>query len=204
MIQVNESAPVCYLLGPAGTFRRVLSSRPLLAGPGPRRAPMEVNGEHRFGAPRSSVWKLLHDPVALERAIPGCERFEEVGPNSYDVTVRVPIAAIRGTYQGNVTLSDPRPGHAYRLLASGSGRPGRVTGEATIALRDDGPDTLISYTAELRAQGVIARLGSRLLGGAARMLAGRFFEALDEQLERQAACVAAAETRPTQGHIEQA
>ena len=67
---------------------------------------MEVKGEHRFGAPRSSVWKLLHDPVALERAIPGCERFEEVGPNSYDVTVRVPIAAVRGIYQGNVTLSD--------------------------------------------------------------------------------------------------
>ena len=165
---------------------------------------MEVKGEHRFGAPRSSVWKLLHDPVALERAIPGCERFEEVGPNSYDVTVRVPIAAVRGIYQGNVTLSDPRPEHAYRLLASGGGRPGRVTGEATITLRDDGPDTLVSYAAEVRAQGVIARLGSRLLGGAAKMLAGRFFEALDEQLGRQAARAAAGETQSTREHVERA
>ncbi len=165
---------------------------------------MEVKGEHRFGAPRSSVWKLLHDPVALERAIPGCQRFEEVGPNSYDVTVRVPIAAVRGTYQGNVTLSDPQPERAYRLLASGGGRPGRVTGEATITLRDDGPDTFVTYVAEVRAQGVIARLGSRLLGGAARMLAGRFFEAMDEQLEEHAARAAAGETQSTREHSERA
>ena len=165
---------------------------------------MEVKGEHRFGAPRSAVWTLLHDPVALQRAIPGCERFEEVGPDSYDVTVRVPIAAVRGTYQGNVTLSDVEPEHAYRLLASGGGRPGRVTGEATITLRDDGPDTLVTYVAEVRAQGVIARLGSRLLGGAARMLAGRFFEAMDERLEEHAARAAAGETRSTREHSERA
>ena len=79
-----------------------------------------------------------------------------------------------------------------------------MTGEATITLRDDGPDTLVSYAAEVRAQGVIARLGSRLLGGAAKMLAGRFFEALDEQLGRQAARAAAGETQSTSEHVERA
>ena len=148
---------------------------------------MELRGEHRFSAPRSAVWELLLDPAALRDAIPGCEQFVEVGPASYDVTVKVGISAIRGTFSGNVTLSDAQPLHSYRLSASGGGRPGKVAGEATITLEDDGGGTLLAYVAEVKAQGTISRLGSRLVGGAAKMMARRFFDALEERIERRAA-----------------
>jgi len=42
---------------------------------------------------------MLLDPKALQAAMPGCERFVEVAPSSYDVTIKIGIAAIKGTYQ---------------------------------------------------------------------------------------------------------
>ena len=114
---------------------------------------MDLRGEHRFEAPRSVVWAALIDPETLERALPGCERFERVGPNSYDVTLRVGMSAVRGAYSGNVTIDDVHPPDCYRLTASGGGRPGRLRGEAAIRLVDDGEGTCLSYDADVRAGG---------------------------------------------------
>ena len=68
---------------------------------------MDISGEHRFAAPRTAVWQALLDPKALQASMPGCEKFEEVGPRSYDLTIKVGIAAIKGTYSGNVKVADP-------------------------------------------------------------------------------------------------
>ena len=144
---------------------------------------MEVSGEHKFPAPRQAVWQALLDPQALQASMPGCERFVEVGPNSYDLTIKVGIAAIKGTYTGNVKVADPVDGESYRLVVTGSGKPGSVQGDAKLVLSDDGPGTLVRYTGEVKAQGAIARLGSRLLGGAAKLMIGQFMKAMEKQVE---------------------
>jgi carbon monoxide dehydrogenase subunit G len=144
---------------------------------------MDLHGEHHFDAPRATVWEALLDADALRAALPGCERFERVGEDSYDVTLRVGLSAIKGTYDGNVTISDANPQESLRLAASGSGRPGRVSGEATIRLAAVEDGTLLSYDANVRPEGPIARLGGRILGGAARTMARRFFAALEEQIQ---------------------
>lgn len=148
---------------------------------------VEVRGEQRFEAPRNVVWDMLLDPTALKAAIPGCERFEEVGPQSYDLTIKVGLSAIKGTYSGTVTVADAVPNDSYRLIVTGSGRPGSVNGNALMVLRDDGAGTMVSYTGEVKAQGAIARLGSRLLGGAAKLLIGQFFKSMEKQVAAQAA-----------------
>jgi len=55
---------------------------------------MEISGDHRFAAPREAVYRALLDPKALQASMPGCEKFVEVAPQSYDLTIRVGIAAI--------------------------------------------------------------------------------------------------------------
>lgn len=115
--------------------------------------------------------------------MPGCERFEEVGPDSYDLTIKVGISAIKGTYSGNVKVQDVNPESSYRLAVAGSGKPGSVQGGANMVLSADGTGTLVRYTGEVKAQGAIARLGSRLLGGAAKLMIGQFFKAMEKQLE---------------------
>jgi uncharacterized protein len=145
---------------------------------------VDINGEHRFNAPPGAVWAKLLDPAALRASMPGCERFDEVAPDSYDVVVKVGISAIKGTYQGNVKVQDVQPETSYRLAVSGSGKPGSVQGGANMIVSADGAGTLVTYTGEVKAQGAIARLGSRLLGGAAKLMIGQFFKAMEKQLEQ--------------------
>ncbi len=147
---------------------------------------MEISGEHRFAAPRQAVYQALLDPKALQASMPGCERFEEVGPQSYDLTIRVGIAAIKGTYSGNVKVADPVENEGYRLVVAGSGKPGQVQGDAKLVLTDDGAGTLVTYSGEVKAQGAIARLGSRLLAGAAKLMIGQFMKAMEKQVEARA------------------
>lgn len=143
---------------------------------------MDISGEHRFDAARHVVWASLLDPVALRTSMPGCERFEQVGPESYDLTIKVGIAAITGTYSGNVSVADKVPETSYRLIVSGRGKPGSIQGSASMVLTDDGRGTLVKYSGDVKAQGAIARLGSRLLGGAANLLIGQFFKAMEKQM----------------------
>jgi hypothetical protein len=147
---------------------------------------MEVSGDHTFGAPRAAVWQALLDPEALKGSMPGCEEFKEVGPNSYDLTIRVGIAAIKGTYKGNVKVMDPVEGSSYRLVVNGTGKPGRVQADALLTLVDDGAGTRVNYTSDVKAQGAISRLGSRLLGGAAKLMIGQFMTAMEKQVLQRA------------------
>jgi len=144
---------------------------------------MEVSGEHKFAAPRDAVWRALLDPKALQASMPGCEKFEEVGERSYDLTIKVGIAAIKGTYSGNVKVVDPVENESYRLVVAGSGKPGSVQGDAKLMLSDDGGGTLVKYVGDVKAQGAIARLGSRLLAGAAKLMIGQFMKGMEKQVE---------------------
>ena len=148
---------------------------------------MEIQGERRLPASPPEVWDALHDPDVLRSAIPGCEFLEETAPDRYDLTVQVGIAAIRGTYTGSVQMTEGEPPNVYRLVARGQGRAGAAEGDAHITLEPSDDGTLLRYRAQVRAQGAIARLGSRIIGGAARMMAGRFFDAFEQELTERTA-----------------
>ena len=70
---------------------------------------MEIKGEHEFRGPRELLWELLLDPAVLASALPGVERFEEVAPDTYESTMRVGIASVRGTYTGRVEVLERTP-----------------------------------------------------------------------------------------------
>ena len=144
---------------------------------------MEVTGEHRFAAPRDVVWDAMLDPASLRASMPGCEEMTPDGEDVYHVIVRVGISAIKGTYRGKVTVIDQEPPRSYRLVVAGRGSPGAVQGDATMTLSDDGAGTLVTYRGDVRAQGAIARLGSRLLGGAAKLMIGQFMKAMEKQVD---------------------
>jgi uncharacterized protein len=139
---------------------------------------MEISGSYTFNAPPDRVWAMLMDPAVLSSCIPGCDRFEPDGADRYAVTLTVGLAAITGTYNGSVVLTDMAPNTSYRLVVEGQGRPGFVKGTSAITLRADGATTVVDVSAAVQTGGAIARLGQRLVGGVARMMMDRFFECL--------------------------
>jgi uncharacterized protein len=143
---------------------------------------MDITGSYTFNAPPQRVWDLLMDPEVIASCIPGCESLEPEGTDRYRAKLNVALAAITGSYEGVVTLSDKAAPTSYRLMVEGQGKPGFVKGDATITLRPDGANTIVDVGGTVQTGGVIARLGQRLIGNVSKMMQDRFFSCLQGKL----------------------
>ena len=148
---------------------------------------MTLDGTHHFNAPRDRVWAAFTDPGVLARATPGCERLDPVGPDEFEAVLSVGVAAVKGTYQGRLAITDKRPPEGYTLRVEGSGRPGFVKGEGRLTLTEQDGGTLVSIRAEAQVGGLIAAVGQRLIGAAGRMLMAQFLSALEAEIDKPAA-----------------
>lgn len=152
---------------------------------------MKVTGSATLHAPREKVWAALQDPAVLVRTIPGCQRLEEVGPDSYRMTIMAGVASIKGTYTGDVALTDPDEPSAFTLRASGAGAPGTVSADVRVTLSEAGDGTRLDYDADAIVGGMIGGVGQRVLTGVAKKTAGEFFAAVDDVLNGKAPAVPA-------------
>jgi uncharacterized protein len=141
---------------------------------------MKISGEATLHAPVERVYAALHDPDVLVRTIPGCERLEQVGPDSYTMVVTAGVAAVKGTYAGSVVLAEHDEPHGFVLKATGSGSPGTVSAQARVRLAggDNGATTL-TYDADAVVGGMVGGVGQRVLTGVAKKTATEFFAAVD-------------------------
>lgn len=153
---------------------------------------MRIDGAATMHAPASDVWVALRDPDVLALAIPGCERLEPTGADTYRFALTTGAAWIRGSYSGEIQLSDQDEPSSFVLTATAAGVPGRVCTSVQIRLisRTDGL-TELTYEADGEVGGLIATAGPGLLAAIARRLAGDFFTTVDDAL--------AADTSPARG-----
>jgi uncharacterized protein len=144
---------------------------------------MKITGTSTLAAPPQQVWDAVHDPAVLARCLPGCERLTEVGHDHYAMTVTAGVAAIKGTYDGEVALLEPVPPTSFAMRASGVGAPGTVDALVVVRLAESpGGGTELTYDADASVGGAIGGVGQRMLSGATRKMAGQFFAALDADI----------------------
>jgi carbon monoxide dehydrogenase subunit G len=143
---------------------------------------MKVNGSVSVAAPVPEVWRALQDPAVLARTIPGCERLDEVAPDTYAMTIRAGVASIKGTYAGQVALSDPEPPHAFTLRARGQGAPGTVDATVRVRLSEADGGTRVDYDADATVGGMIGGVGQRMLASVGKKTAGEFFSAVEHAI----------------------
>ena len=143
---------------------------------------MKIEGSHDVPAPRQKVWDAFLDPRQLKKAIPGCEKLEPLGGDAFKATLKVGVAAVKGTFEGKVRLLEQKPLESYRLAAEGSGGPGFVKADTLITLSEIEGGTRVAYSADVQVGGLIAGVGQRMLGGVSRMMADQFFGKMTELL----------------------
>ncbi len=136
-----------------------------------------------IGVERDRVWAALQDPAVLVRTIPGCERLEECGPDTYRMTVNAGVASLKGVYQGEVALAEPSAPESFVLRARGQGAPGTVNATVQVRLSETDGGTRVDYDADAVIGGMIGGVGQRMLGSVARKTAGEFFAAVEEHLQ---------------------
>jgi carbon monoxide dehydrogenase subunit G len=137
---------------------------------------MEMEGEERIAAPRDVVWQALNDADILRQCIPGCQSLEWTSPSELAASVKLKIGPVSASFSGAVTLSEVEAPESYTITGEGKGGiAGFAKGGAHVTLVDEGPETLLRYTAQAQVGGKLAQLGSRLIGSSSQKLAAQFF-----------------------------
>ena len=144
---------------------------------------MKIKSEYTVSANRERVWEHLTDAELLSQCIPGCEGLKATGGDTYEATIKVGVAGIKGTYKGTVTLENMQPPSAYRLMVEGKSTIGFLKGACDFRLEEANPDeTNVGLNGELTVGGKLARVGQRIIGSAAKMTIGQFFKQINKRV----------------------
>ncbi|MCR9214712.1 MAG: carbon monoxide dehydrogenase subunit G [Proteobacteria bacterium] len=152
---------------------------------------MEMSGEELINASRQEVWDALNDPDILQKSIPGCESVEKESDTAFAAKVKVKIGPVKATFNGNVTLSNIDAPNGYTITGEGKGgAAGFGKGGADITLKDADNGTILAYKVNASVGGKMAQIGSRLIDGTAKKLAGEFFANFNELVSSSSVHVA--------------
>jgi carbon monoxide dehydrogenase subunit G len=143
---------------------------------------LEIKGDRIFSVPVQTLWDALNDPKVLAACIPGCKEMVETGPDQYRVILELKVAAVGGSFEGAIALTDKVEPQTCRITVSGEGTLGHGTGTAEFSISADGDGSALVYNGSGEIGGLVAGVGQRVLGSVSKHLVKRFFKALDAQL----------------------
>ena len=134
---------------------------------------MKISGSSTLESPVDKVWEAIQDPAVLARCLPGCESLAVIGEDRYAMSVTAGVAAIKGTYAGEVSLSDKVAPSSLTMRASGAGAPGTIDADVKVQLAPSADGgTELSYDADASVGGAIGGVGQRMLAGVTKKMAG--------------------------------
>jgi carbon monoxide dehydrogenase subunit G len=81
---------------------------------------MKVNlsGSETIDVPPQTLWDAVIDPATLQKAVPGCRDMRAVGAADYIMTLDLKVAAVGGSFEGKIALSDMSPPHSCTINLS--------------------------------------------------------------------------------------
>lgn len=149
---------------------------------------MDLQDEIRIAAPRDRVYAALNDAEVLQASIPGCEELIKHSDTELEAKVTLKIGPVKARFKGNVELDPSKAPREFSLTGQGAGgAAGFAKGGADVVLEEDGDETILRYTAKADVGGKLAQLGSRLITGTAKKLAGQFFERFAAEITKETA-----------------
>lgn len=145
---------------------------------------MRLEGSYTFeDTPRELLWEMFFDPEVLARTMPGCEKLELVGENTFEGVMRIRVGPVQGVFKGNVELFDLVEPDSYRMIVNGSGPSGIVKGEGNIRLEEGEQNTIMHYEGDAQVSGRIAQVGQRLMDTSAKAIVAQSLETLNDQVQ---------------------
>ena len=152
---------------------------------------MKIEGTYTIAAGRERVFALLLDGAVLRRCVPGCKELTRQADDRFDATLEVGVGSVKGVYTGTLTIAEKVAPERLAMAVSGKGKAGFVNGKGTLRLEPieeaGASATRIVYEGDVQIGGTIATVGQRMLSGAAAMMTGQFFAAIDAEAKAAAA-----------------
>ena len=146
---------------------------------------LDIGGNEIIPAPVQALWTALNDPRVLTRCVPGCKSMIEIAPDAYKVDMQLKVAAVGGSFEGEISLSDKQPPQTCSIKVSGAGTLGHGNGIARFEIEPDGENgSRLIYKGTGEIGGLVAGVGQRILASVSKHLIGRFFVALRKEFEQ--------------------
>ena len=146
---------------------------------------MELSDSRAIMADRATVWAALLSAEVLKECVPGRQEMTGSPGDGFEATVVQKVGPVKAKFKGTVTLSDLNEPESLTLSGEGKGgAAGFAKGGANVRL-EEGEDgvTILSYDVEAKVGGKLAQLGSRIINGFAKKMAGEFFDRFQAAVE---------------------
>lgn len=147
---------------------------------------MKIEEQSVLKAPIKKVWDFLLDFQKLASCVPGCEKVEAIGGNSYIVTEAVKIGPVSAKFSAKVTIVEMKP--PTYLLATMEGKDAKTSSflnaRTTINLKSiSDNETQADYVLDVALSGLLGKFGEGLMRKKANSLAEEFTKNIRAQLE---------------------
>jgi carbon monoxide dehydrogenase subunit G len=144
---------------------------------------MKFTGRYEISASPERAWDALNDASVLQSCVLACEKLTRRDGRYFDVVAVLRIGPIRPRFRAVIEQSEIAPPNRCVLKVEGRcGATGFGRGEAIVFLAPSGTGTILTYTAKAAIGGKLARIGQRLIDGAAQRVADDFFSRITVQI----------------------
>lgn len=152
--------------------------------------PIRIGGTVNVNAPQPEVWEMLFDLTVMRDIIgrvPGIslERLEQTDDVTYEATAVVGVAAVKGKYDGKITILERRPPEFVRIKGEGKGAGNWTSGQVELTLSQVDGQTQMAYSGQGNLNGPLATLGQRLVDTVGRQFIDQGAKIFAAQIEQQ-------------------
>jgi len=137
-------------------------------------------------APIQDTWNFLLDPQKLAFCVPGCEKVEVLGKDSYLVTETVRIGPISARFTLKVTIMEMTPpNYLFATIEGKDSKTGSpLNAKIIINLRPiSDSETEVNHILDAALSGFLGKFGEGILRKKADSLTEKFAEKIKSQLE---------------------
>ena len=144
---------------------------------------MKVEGEKQFDAPRDTVWRVLNDPTAMAKTMPGVESFDVKDDRHWTANVKVPLGLGGLKMKVSMEKLEEREPDFARLSCKGNGVGAIMNMETAFHLSEAEGGTAMKWEADVKIAGPVGSMGQRVLQPIINQQVTHVLNALDAQVQ---------------------
>jgi len=145
---------------------------------------VKVSGERSFAAPRPIVWRVLNDPAAMAKTMPGVESFDVHDERHWTANVKVPLGLGGLRLKVDMEKTEEREPDFAALSIKGKGVGAILSMLTSFELAaTDGDGTAMAWSADVKILGPVGSMGQRVLQPIVNQQVQHVLAALDTQVQ---------------------
>jgi uncharacterized protein len=144
---------------------------------------MNVEGERAFAAPRALVWRVLNDPEAMAKTMPGVESFDIHDDKRWTANVKIPLGLGGLKMKVNMEKTEEQEPDFAVMQIKGQGVGAMMNMRTRFELSEAGEGTAMKWAAEVKLAGPVASMGQRVLQPIVNQQVQHVLSALDKQVQ---------------------